>query len=104
VQDAIQYLRQQGVLTQSPVIHGVMAVSVGICQGQVMVDLCAPEDNHASVDMNIVLTHQGDLIEIQGTAEGSPFSLGQLQELVSLAQRAGEAIKTRQEECLRADT
>ena len=104
VQDAIQYLRQQGVLTQSPVIHGVMAVSVGICQGQVMVDLCAPEDNQASVDMNIVLTHQGDLIEIQGTAEGSPFSLGQLQELVSLAQRAGEAIKTRQEECLRADT
>jgi len=99
LQDAIGILMQQGILTQSPLKTGVAAVSVGICQDQVMVDLCAHEDNQASVDMNIVLTHGGELIEIQGTAEGSPFSFGQLQELVSLGQRAAAEIIACQQFC-----
>ncbi|MEN9206491.1 MAG: ribonuclease PH [Thermostichales cyanobacterium SZTDM-1c_bins_54] len=90
--DAVEFLLKQGGVEQSPLRGPVAAVSVGICQGQALVDLCAQEDNQASVDMNIVLTHQGELIEIQGTAEGSPFSFEQLQELLSLARQASQEI------------
>ena len=62
----------------------VAAVSVGIVNGTPVLDLTYPEDSKAEVDMNIVMTESGKFIELQGTAEGQPFSDSELQELIAL--------------------
>ena len=64
----------------------VAAVSVGIVNGVPMLDLCYEEDSSAEVDMNVVMTESGKIIEIQGTAEKYPFSRTQLNELLDLAE------------------
>ena len=68
-----------------PVIDYLSAVSVGIVGGQAMLDLCYEEDSRAEVDMNVVMTGAGGLVEVQGTAEGAPFTRGQLNGLLDLA-------------------
>jgi ribonuclease PH len=75
-------------------------VSVGIHQGVPMLDLCYAEDSAADVDMNIVLTGSGEFIEIQGTAEQSPFSPATLQELLLLAQQGIESLIEIQKQAL----
>ena len=64
----------------------VAAVSVGIVDGRPVLDLNYPEDSNAEVDMNIIMTESMELIEVQGTAEGKPFSRRQLNELIDLAE------------------
>ena len=64
----------------------VAAVSVGIVNGEAVLDLNYPEDSNAEVDMNIIMTESMELIEVQGTAEGAPFSRRQLNELIDLAE------------------
>ena len=81
-----------GTLPQNPVREPVMAVSVGVVDGRVLVDLDYAEDSAAQVDMNVVLTASGDLIEVQGTAEGAPFTRGQLDAMLVAAVRAGKKI------------
>jgi ribonuclease PH len=83
-----------------PVRDYVAAVSVGIHQGVPMLDLCYAEDSAADVDMNIVLTGSGEFIEIQGTAEQSPFSPATLQELLLLAQQGIESLIEIQKQAL----
>jgi ribonuclease PH len=78
-------MRRRGQVTRWPILHPVAAVSVGIVGGQPCLDLCYDEDSAAGVDMNVVMTGAGDLIEVQGTAEGEPFSRGQLDQLLDLA-------------------
>ena len=73
---------------QSPIVSAVAAVSVGIIDGQVLVDLDYAEDSAADVDCNIVGLATGGLVEVQGTAEGQSFSPGQLADMVSAAQTA----------------
>ncbi|GAB4210526.1 MAG: ribonuclease PH [Synechococcales cyanobacterium] len=90
--DAIAWLQTQGRIDHSPVQTPVAAVSVGLWEAMTIVDLCAHEDNRASVDMNLVMTASGEFIEIQGTAEGSPFTSGHLQQLLDLAHPAIQAI------------
>ena len=80
-------LRQRGVLAADPVRMGLAAVSVGVMGGQTLLDLDYAEDSHAEVDANVVMTDQGEFVEVQGTAEGKPFSRARLDELLALAEK-----------------
>lgn len=83
--DAISWLRKQNKITTNPMKGLVAAVSVGVVKGEVVCDLEYSEDSAAETDMNVVMTETGHLIEVQGTAEGEPFSVDQLNEMVTLA-------------------
>jgi ribonuclease PH len=74
-----------GMLKTSPLIDTVAATSVGIVNDVALLDLCYEEDSHAEVDMNVVMTGRGDFVEIQATAEGRPFTGGEMQDLLALA-------------------
>lgn len=89
---ACRRLVASGTLSRNPVLEPVMAVSVGIVGGKVLVDLDYAEDSAAQVDMNVVMTGGGNLIEVQGTAEGAPFSREQLDAMLLAAVRAGKKI------------
>ncbi len=82
---ACRHLVGQGLLERSPVFDRVAAVSVGIVDGTSRLDLDYPEDSSAQVDMNVVATGEGRLVEVQGTAEGHPFTRGELDGLLDLA-------------------
>jgi len=84
---ALQHLLQQGLIAQIPLKDAVAAVSVGMLQDIPHLDLNYPEDSTSDVDMNIVMTGSGNLIEVQGTAEGEPFSQERLLELLALARQ-----------------
>ena len=82
---ALQKLVAQGTLSRVPVQHHVAATSVGIVAGEALLDLAYDEDSRADVDMNVVKTSDGRYIEIQGTAETTPFGRERLNELLDLA-------------------
>ena len=83
--DAVEHLRRLGALKGEPLKDSVAAVSVGFdCEGAALLDLQYEEDSEASTDMNVVMTGSGAFIEVQGTAEGTPFSRDQLNELLDL--------------------
>ncbi|MGV8909525.1 MAG: ribonuclease PH [Propionicimonas sp.] len=82
--DAVAWLRAKGALAGDPLIGTVAAVSVGIVDGVPMLDLAYTEDSAAEVDLNVVATGTGDFVEVQGTAEGKPFSRAVLDELLDL--------------------
>jgi ribonuclease PH len=84
--DACTRMVGAGRLASNPVKEGCAAVSVGIVGGTPMLDLAYVEDAGAEVDMNVVMTRSGGLVEVQGTAEGAPFSRGELDEMLALAQ------------------
>ena len=86
--DAVNWLIAQGKITTSPLTDSVAAISVGIVAGVPMLDLDYIEDSSCDTDMNVVMTGKGGFIEIQGTAEGAPFSENELNKLLGLA-RAG---------------
>lgn len=77
----------EGRLEKSPLVHSVAAVSVGIIEGEPMLDLCYREDSHAFVDMNIVMDETGAFIELGGTGEGSAFTRNELNELIALGEK-----------------
>jgi ribonuclease PH len=83
---ALNALVTAGTLKQSPLTQLVAATSVGIVGGRPLLDLCYEEDSQAEVDMNVVMTADGGLIETQATAEKGSFSRKQLNELVDLAE------------------
>ena len=85
--DAFSRLQAGGQLSRHPITEAVAAVSVGIVDGVPMLDLPYEEDSRAEVDMNVVMTGDGRFIEVQGTAEGQAFSRGELDQLLSLAER-----------------
>ncbi len=89
---ALNKLKECGVLSTLPVRHSVAAVSVGMLRGEKLLDLKYDEDSIADVDMNIVMTDDGRLIEVQGTAEHAPFSKSDLDELIALAAQGIDAI------------
>lgn len=82
---ALKRLQAKGRIVDNPLTGSVAAVSVGMVDGRALVDLCYDEDSRADVDMNFVMTGQGQFIEVQGTAEGQPFSQAQLVRLSDLA-------------------
>lgn len=83
--DAVQKLQQQGLIQRDPLREWVAAISVGIVDGEVVVDLDYEKDSRAEVDMNVVMTESGKFIELQGTAEKEPFNDIQLEEMLSFA-------------------
>ncbi len=83
--EACEKLVQAGKLTANPVRDHVAAVSVGIFQGSPVLDLDYPEDSGCDTDMNVIMTGQGGIVEVQGTAEGEPFSREQMNVLMDLA-------------------
>ena len=87
---------------ESPLRSGVAAVSVGLLDGEPLVDLCYEEDSTAEVDLNLVATEAGALIEVQGTAERAPFSATQLNEMIELSQPALQEIFNAQQDAIEA--
>jgi ribonuclease PH len=83
--DALTYMRKNKDIDSMPLKDFVAATSVGVVNGQVLLDLNYIEDSRADVDMNIVMTGSGKFVEIQGTAEEEPFTAEQMQEMLSLA-------------------
>jgi ribonuclease PH len=85
--DAVAWLAARGALTGSkPLVNSVAAVSVGVIDGEPRLDLMYEEDVRAETDMNVVMTGSGAFVEVQGTAEGAPFSRSELDELLGLAE------------------
>lgn len=85
--DALSWLLKAGLLEKSPLKGQVAALSVGIYKDVAVADFDYDEDHESETDMNVVMTGEGKFIEIQGTAEGEPFSQAQLQELLELAEK-----------------
>ncbi len=88
LRDAVNSLISRELLEQSPIIEEIAAVSVGIVDGEVLLDLDYCEDSTAQVDANVVMTKSGKIIEFQTTAEGNPFERKELIEMLDTAQNA----------------
>lgn len=86
--DCLQGMIEKGLIEEMPVESFVAAVSVGIVDGEILVDLCFKEDSGADVDMNVVANSKDNLIEVQSTAEGAPFSREEFDELLEKAMEA----------------
>lgn len=85
--DAILWLKSKDLIKENPVLNSIAAVSVGIVNGVVLLDLCYAEDAAAQVDMNIVMTGDGKFVELQGTGEEYVFSDGQLSEMLKMSKK-----------------
>ncbi len=90
--DALDRLVQAGTLPGSPLRENVAAISVGVVGGRALLDLDYAEDSTAEVDMNVVMTGSGAFVEVQGTAEQTPFGKDKLAELLALAERGIDAL------------
>jgi ribonuclease PH len=86
VADAIAWCKAKGLITGTPLRDHVAAVSVGVVDGAVVLDLDYAEDSNCDTDMNVVMTGASGFVELQGTAEGAPFSRAEMDALVALAQ------------------
>ncbi|MBP6654753.1 MAG: ribonuclease PH [Propionivibrio sp.] len=100
--DACQKLVAAGKLPANPVRDHVAALSVGIYKGEAVTDLDYPEDSDCDTDMNVIMTGSGGIVEIQGTAEGEPFTRTQMNQLVDLAEAGIRTLVAKQKEALAA--
>jgi ribonuclease PH len=98
--DALDKLKEEGLFSESPLKQQVAAVSVGLLGGEPVLDLCYEEDSNADVDMNVVMTESGHFVEIQGTAEKTPFSRAQLDQLLELAKKGVRQVMEAQRKIL----
>jgi ribonuclease PH len=87
VADAMAWLMQQGRVAELPLRDNVAAISVGVYEGEPVLDLDYAEDSSCDTDMNVVMTGKGGMVEVQGTAEGEPFSRATLEKLLDLAEQ-----------------
>lgn len=87
--DAINFLKQDkhGAMKGNPIKYGLAAVSVGIYKGEPVLDLDYAEDSKAETDMNVIMTDKGGFVEVQGTAEGEPYSQDELNAMLNLAKK-----------------
>ena len=92
LKDMVEKLISEKTIEENPIIDSIGAISAGIVNGEVMVDLCYQEDSNAQVDSNIVLTSNGKIIEFQTTAEGLPFDKTQMDEIYTLAKNSIDKI------------
>jgi ribonuclease PH len=98
--DAISTLLKSGKLTESPLKQGVAAISVGVYKGAPVLDLDYIEDSDCDTDMNVVMTADGGFVEIQGTAEGEPFSRDAMNAMLDLATHGIKQLINKQNEAL----
>lgn len=87
INDAVYNAIRNGLIEKNPITNYLAAISVGILDNEPLLDLCYTEDSSAQVDMNVVMTEDDKIVEIQGTAESSPFSTKTLNELMSMANK-----------------
>ncbi len=93
--EAVRGWLERGVIGADPLKDAVAAVSIGIIDGKILLDLCYEEDSRAEVDMNFVMTGAGKFIEVQGTAEAAPFTRKQMEKMAEIAQQGiKELLKT----------
>jgi ribonuclease PH len=97
---ALRRLIEQGHVAAEVLGQPVAAVSVGVVDGDILLDLCYVEDRRAEVDLNVVMMGDGRLVEVQGTAEGSPFSRATFDEMLDLASRGIDRLIHYQREAL----
>ncbi len=97
---AFLVLQRRRLLTSIPFKAAVGAVSAGMVDGQALLDLCYEEDSRAEVDLNVVMTDKGDLVEVQGTAEEKPFSRETLESLLDLAAEGIRQLHQAQQEAI----
>jgi ribonuclease PH len=96
--DALSFLLQKKSIKQDPLVGLIAAVSVGMYEGVPVLDLDYPEDSSCETDMNVVMTQQGGFVEVQGTAEGKPFSRGEADSMLMLAEKGiGDLIRLQQQ-------
>ena len=98
--DAIATLLKSGAISESPLIQGMAAISVGVYQGQAVLDLDYLEDSDCDTDLNVVMTADGGFVEVQGTAEGQPFSRDAMNAMLDLASLGIKQLLAKQKEAL----
>ncbi|MDH4180970.1 MAG: ribonuclease PH [Betaproteobacteria bacterium] len=98
--DALRWCRERGLVAGDPLRDFVAAVSVGIVDAEAVLDLDYAEDVRCETDMNVVMTGQGGFVEVQGTAEGAPFTRRQFEDLVALAEGGIAHLVAEQEQAL----
>lgn len=101
--EALKKIRKDGLIKNIPLTDYVASVSVGIVNGKTMLDLVYEEDSKAEVDMNIVMTGNGKLIEVQGTAEGKPFTKTDLDNMLEVAKDGIEKLVKKQKQILKLE-
>ncbi len=90
--DALQKLKKDGKISKVPIQDYIAATSVGILDGNMLLDLCYEEDSKADVDMNVIMTGSGEFIEVQGTAERKPFSKDKMDTMLDFAKKGIEEL------------
>ncbi len=98
---AMQKMMNMGLISSIPLKSAVAATSVGIVNGYMDLDLCYDEDSQAAVDFNVVMTSKGEFVEVQGTAEGKPFSKQAVNDLLDLAEKGIKQLFTAQQSVLK---
>ena len=101
---ALYKLVQDGVIPEMPLVNCVSAVSAGIVNDELLLDLCYEEDSAAQVDLNCVMTGDGRLVELQATGEGRPFTVEEQQALVELCRKGLAEIQALQRSVLEGQT
>ncbi len=100
---ACERLVAAGILRSVPLVDSVAATSVGVVDDAILLDLCYEEDSRAQVDMNVVMTGSGRLVEVQATGEGRPFNREELENLLDMAGRGIEHLTEQQQSLLQMD-
>jgi ribonuclease PH len=98
---AMETLQNMGVISSIPLKCAVAATSVGIISSDMLLDLCYDEDSRAGVDFNVVMTSKGEFVEVQGTAEGKPFTKETINDLLALAEKGIRQLFQAQQEVLK---
>ncbi len=98
---AFEKLQHMGVISKIPLKCAVAATSVGIVNSYMMLDLCYDEDSQAGVDFNMVMTSKGEFVEVQGTAEGKPFTKQNVDEILALGEKGIQQLFKAQQEVLK---
>ena len=98
--DAIRFMQQQKMIETNPLKQMIAAISVGVYQGVPVLDLDYAEDSNAETDMNVIMTEKGGFIEVQGTAEGEPYSRDELDKMLALADSGIQQLITIQKAAL----
>lgn len=100
--DAVAYMREKQILSVNPIKHMIAAVSVGVYNGQPVLDLDYPEDSNAETDMNVIMDENGGFVEVQGTAEADPYSRDELNAMLDLADKGIKELIELQKQALEA--
>ena len=97
---AVLGMLERGDISEMPIKNAIAATSVGIVDGKVLLDLCYEEDFRAEVDFNLVMTNEGEFVEVQGTAESKPFSRESLNSILTVAEKGIEQLFQAQKEVI----